>query len=571
MNHLRLARVLSLLLTLTVLWGYLPPPAWAAAPRPAPLAQGPGGRRQVFRSDFNTPGNLEGWNIMRQPGNTSVQVTNGYLQLSTFGDTAQYPVVERTGIPWPTGDMAIEWRFSSPDAAGRSGFGVNTWVTNGFTKIGSYGIYGSPAGYIWSEYDSAGSLRQGLDTAWHTALIIRRGGVYDFYLDGAYKASWAYANAPTWTAIGDPSTQAWAGLWLTMRLDYYAVYDYPPTPTPTATASATRTATATPTATQTYTPSPTPTRTPTPTATASPTPAAGQIIGYVFLDSNGDGWRQGSETAGLAGVSVHARQGSATYAVQSGANGWYQLSGLPPGSYTVTEDQPVGYVSTSPDVVAVGVPEGLAVIVNFGEQAWTATPTASATATPSPTATRTPTPTPTVTASATATGTATPSATATATRTPTSTPTATPTRTPTTTASATATGTATSTPTWTPTPSATPIPVTHGTAGDLPLPAVVRADDPSVDRPLHRPHAAGRAHRDGHLPRALGRLRRRQHDNGSRWAIQSDGAARLPGLRHNGDRHLARPGAGRRHRRAIERSRLGCEVVQDPLETMRST
>ena len=120
---------------------------------------------------------------MRQPGNTSVQVTNGYLQLSTFGDTNQYPVVERAGIPWPTGDMAIEWRFSSPDAAGRSGFGVNTWLTNGFTKIGSYGIYGSPAGYIWSEYDSAGSLRQGLDTAWHTALIIRHGGVYDFYLD----------------------------------------------------------------------------------------------------------------------------------------------------------------------------------------------------------------------------------------------------------------------------------------------------------------------------------------------------------------------------------------------------
>ena len=268
MNHLRLARVLCLWVTLTVLWGYLPPPARAAAPRravrPAPLLQGPGGRRQVFRSDFNTPGNLEGWNIMRQPANTSVQVTNGYLQLSTFGDTAQYPVVERTGIPWPTGDMAIEWRFSSPDAAGRSGFGVNTWVTNGFTKIGSYGIYGSPAGYIWSEYDSAGAIAQGLDTAWHTALIIRHGGVYDFYLDGAYKASWAYANAPTWTAIGDPSTQAWAGLWLTMRLDYYAVYDYPPTPTPTATATATRTATATPTATQTYTPSPTPTRTPRP-------------------------------------------------------------------------------------------------------------------------------------------------------------------------------------------------------------------------------------------------------------------------------------------------------------------
>ena len=165
MSNLRLARVLSLVLCLAVLWGYLPQPVWAAAPRrsvqPAPLQQGPGGRRQVFRTDFNSAGNFEGWHIMRQPANTSVQVTNGYLQLSTTGDTAEYPVVERTGIPWPTGDMEIEWRFSSPDAGSRSGFGVNTWVTNGFTKIGSYGIYGSPIGYIWSEYDSAGPIRQG--------------------------------------------------------------------------------------------------------------------------------------------------------------------------------------------------------------------------------------------------------------------------------------------------------------------------------------------------------------------------------------------------------------------------
>ena len=198
MSNLRLPRVLSLLAILAVLWGYLPQPAWAAAPRravrPAPLQQGPGGRRQVFRTDFNSAGNFEGWHIMRQPANTSVLVTNGYLQLSTTGDTAEYPVVERTGIPWPAGDMEIEWRFSSPDAGSRSGFGVNTWVTNGFTKIGSYGIYGSPGGYIWSEYDSAGPIRQGLDSGWHTALIIRHGGVYDFYLDGAYKASWNYAG-----------------------------------------------------------------------------------------------------------------------------------------------------------------------------------------------------------------------------------------------------------------------------------------------------------------------------------------------------------------------------------------
>ena len=210
MSNLRLARVLSLVMSLAVLWGYLPQPAWAAAPRravrPAPLQQGPGGRRQVFRTDFNSGGNLEGWHIMRQPANTSVLVTNGYLQLSTPADTAEYPVVERAGIPWPAGDMEIEWRFSSPDAVGRSGFGVNTWVTNGFTKIGSYGIYGSPAGYIWSEYDSAGPIRQGLDTGWHTALIIRHGGVVRLLPGWGVQGELELRAAPTWTAIGDPST-----------------------------------------------------------------------------------------------------------------------------------------------------------------------------------------------------------------------------------------------------------------------------------------------------------------------------------------------------------------------------
>ena len=199
---------------------YTPTPSATPSPTATPTQQSPGDRRPVFRTDFNTAGNFECWNILRQPANTDVLVTNGYLQLSTSGNTAEYPVVECTGIPWPAGDMEIEWRFSSPDAAGRSSFGVNTWVTNGFTKIGSYGIYGGPEGYIWSEYDSAGPNRQGLDTAWHTALIIRHGGVYSFYLDGGYKASWNYAAAPTWTAdrrsihagVGGPLADHAAGL-----------------------------------------------------------------------------------------------------------------------------------------------------------------------------------------------------------------------------------------------------------------------------------------------------------------------------------------------------------------------
>lgn len=164
----RLMRVVGWLVLLVVLGSGLARPVGAAG-RGAPVRQLGDGWRLVYRSDFNTPGDLEGWRILQQPLNTSVAMVGGYLQLSTFGDSTAYPVVEHTGIPWPAGDMEIEWRFSSPDSGSRSGFGVNTWVTNGFTKIGSYGIYGSPAGYIWSEYDSAGPIRQGLDTGWHTA------------------------------------------------------------------------------------------------------------------------------------------------------------------------------------------------------------------------------------------------------------------------------------------------------------------------------------------------------------------------------------------------------------------
>jgi hypothetical protein len=87
--------------------------------------------------------------------------------------------------------------------------------------------------------------------------------------------------------------------------------------------------------------------------------------------------------------------------------GWYEFAGLAPGHYTVSEEQPVGYASTSPDEVAVQVVAGELKIVNFGEQAFTPTPSATSTptATVTPTATSTGTPTPTDTPTATPTAT----------------------------------------------------------------------------------------------------------------------------------------------------------------------
>jgi len=199
-----------------------------------------------------------------------------------------------------------------------------------------------------------------------------------------------------------------------------------PTHTSTPTRTPTHTSTPTHTATHTSTPTHTATHTPTPTHTATHTPATGQVAGWVFLDTNGDGQRQASETAGISGVWVHTNLGAHTYSVQSiGATGWYQLSNLPPGNYTVSEDQPTGYTSTSPDSVQVAVGAGVQQIANFGElpstptatatPTWTSTPTATPSPTTTATPTRTPTPTPTSTPTATTTSTATPSTTPTAT------------------------------------------------------------------------------------------------------------------------------------------------------------
>ena len=97
------------------------------------------------------------------------------------------------------------------------------------------------------------------------------------------------------------------------------------------------------------------------------------------------------------------RANTASEAQSVGADGRYQIANLQPGFYIVTENQPIGYVSTNPNLVIVEVRAGEETVVNFGEIAWlprpTATPTASATATPTASATPTPTMTPTTTPS----------------------------------------------------------------------------------------------------------------------------------------------------------------------------
>ena len=223
-----------------------------------------------------------------------------------------------------------------------------------------------------------------------------------------------------------------------------------PTPTPTVTATATATGTATSTSTPTPTHTATSTRTPTATSTSSPTSSPtstvtqtpvppGAICVLAFHDLNGNGLRDiGDPLIGGVTVTVKNANDQVIATDPTRSNELTCFNDLVVGTYSVGETQPAGYTSTTSDIQMVVVSAGSSTTVEFGDQAFTPTPTATFTAT----ATRTVTPT----------GTATPTAT------PIPTPTGTATRTATTVPTSTATATATYTPTRTGTPTLTPTP-----------------------------------------------------------------------------------------------------------------
>ncbi len=158
-------------------------------------------------------------------------------------------------------------------------------------------------------------------------------------------------------------------------------------------------------------------------ATFEISPPQSEIGGWVFDDRNADGVYQPwlGET-GIGNVTLTLTDGRTT---TSGCCGWYAFLIRQPGTYVVTQIQPEGWTSTTPNQRTVNVPRlGVKVQVDFGEIRSTPTPTPTPTNTPTPTATATPTATPTSTM------TPTPTATATPTATPTTTPTSTPTEVP---------------------------------------------------------------------------------------------------------------------------------------------
>lgn len=95
------------------------------------------------------------------------------------------------------------------------------------------------------------------------------------------------------------------------------------------------------------------------------------VAGYVYIDENGDGWRNAEEQSGLAGVTLvlEDAQGQQITAVTAPPSGWYRFSELSDGVYTLRVVLPEGYRLTSPGEVTVTVSGGAMQIVNFGVQA----------------------------------------------------------------------------------------------------------------------------------------------------------------------------------------------------------
>lgn len=165
------------------------------------------------------------------------------------------------------------------------------------------------------------------------------------------------------------------------------------TPTNTPTGTPTQTATNTPTNTLTNTPPPGASLTPTPTLTntptVTPTPRPGTINVIVCHDTNNSGTCESGE-AFLAGATIAVTNGSSVVATWVSTTSQPYAFVLPPGTYSITEGNPAGYASSSPDLWTVPqLASDQSVTVSFADQAFTPTPTATFTPTNTPTSTPT--------------------------------------------------------------------------------------------------------------------------------------------------------------------------------------
>ena len=519
-----------------------------AAPLAGPPVASPMGRR-VYLASFDS--SLSGWSpVTRQTGNNIFNACEGgtcFVRLETGNSATEYPVLHNGSLPWPSAatDIEVRWRFRSYDANIRAGYGVSMWFTNGFTTIADFGVAGGAGAHFWAQVDSQPTYNPGWDAGWHMARSVRKSGQWYVYLDGVavVPQGYTYTPTPTWAAFGDPTTQPWAGKWLTLDIDYFEIWQNDP---PGASISGPTTLVLGNGA-GTY------------TITGSDADANLSYLRAYRSPTATQSWLQLNPTVSCSGSSCTGTVSWDPQATGDGPGQYYlavnawdredlKCTGNAPGGTRDLWGNPIsGWADCgASDVLVVNV-------VN---------PTPTPTRTPTSTPTRTPTATNTPTATSTSTRTPTPTNTATSTPTRTPTPTVTPTSTPTATftPTRTPTATATNTPTRTPTASRTPTPTTprpdeypngHPGAGfdggRLSLPAVVRPADADATRHLGL-RSARLSGRPRHRHRRPGSGRPEPHlqDVHRQWkGLHPECSdSRRSGFRHFPARHVA--GAGKR-------------------------
>jgi uncharacterized repeat protein (TIGR01451 family) len=94
---------------------------------------------------------------------------------------------------------------------------------------------------------------------------------------------------------------------------------------------------------------------------------SGGLAGRVFVDMNANGRIDLEDTTGVAGVKVTAAGPAGMFTATTDATGAYTFANLPAGTYAITETQPKGYASNTPNQTTAVVGPGSPATVNFGE------------------------------------------------------------------------------------------------------------------------------------------------------------------------------------------------------------
>ncbi|MBL9135953.1 MAG: carboxypeptidase regulatory-like domain-containing protein, partial [Verrucomicrobiales bacterium] len=96
--------------------------------------------------------------------------------------------------------------------------------------------------------------------------------------------------------------------------------------------------------------------------------AVGTVSGSVFVDSDGNGTRESSES-GIGGVTVRLIGSNGQRSTVTAGDGSYRFTAVVAGAYQVEETDPIGYVSTTANSRAVSVANGGSANADFGDLA----------------------------------------------------------------------------------------------------------------------------------------------------------------------------------------------------------